>query len=79
MHRRRPRPLGLGRRAWLALAVPVIAGSTRDEATLLVWMSHNLSLRPLRAEQYLERLEFLMGSRELAEHVAVLCIHDRVQ
>lgn len=50
--------------------VPVIAGSTRDEATLLVWMSHNLSLRPLRAEQYLERLEFLMGSRELAERVA---------
>jgi para-nitrobenzyl esterase len=50
--------------------VPVIAGATRDEATLLVWMSHNLWLRPLRADQYLERLAFLMGSRELAETVA---------
>jgi len=50
--------------------VPVIAGVTRDEAALLIWMSHNLWLRPLRADQYLPRLEFLMGSRELAEAVA---------
>lgn len=50
--------------------VPVIAGVTHDEADLLLWVSHNLWLRPLRADQYLPRLEFLMGSRELAQKVA---------
>ena len=50
--------------------VPVINGSTLDEATLLIWMSHNLRFKPLQAEQYLTRLEYLTGSSELAEQVA---------
>lgn len=39
-------------------------------ASLLIWMSHSLWLRPLQPEQYLSRLEFLVGRRELAEAVA---------
>jgi para-nitrobenzyl esterase len=50
--------------------VPVINGGTRDEGTLLVWMSHNLWFRPLQPEQYPTRLEYLLGSPELAEQVA---------
>ncbi len=50
--------------------VPVINGATLDEGTLLVWLSHNFLFRPLQAEQYLDRLEYLVGSRQLAEVVA---------
>lgn len=50
--------------------VPVINGTTRDEATLLIWLSHNFRFKPLRAEQYMERLEYLTGSPELAMRVA---------
>jgi para-nitrobenzyl esterase len=50
--------------------VPVINGSTRDEASLLIWITHNMLFRPLRADQYLPRLEFLTGSPELAQAVA---------
>jgi para-nitrobenzyl esterase len=50
--------------------VPVINGATLDEATLLIWLSHNFRLKPLREEQYLPRLEYLTGSPELAQQVA---------
>jgi para-nitrobenzyl esterase len=51
--------------------VPVINGATRDEATLLIWLSHNLRFKPLKPEQYLPRLEYLTGSQELAQQVAL--------
>jgi para-nitrobenzyl esterase len=50
--------------------VPVINGSTTDEATLLVWLSHNLLWKPLQDEQYLDRLTYLVGSRGMADKVA---------
>lgn len=50
--------------------VPVINGANRDEGTLLVWLSHNFLFRPLQADQYLDRLEYLVGSRQLAQEVA---------
>lgn len=50
--------------------VPVINGATADEATLLIWLSHNFRFKPLRAEQYMDRLEYLTGSHELAQQVA---------
>ncbi|MCB1678405.1 MAG: carboxylesterase family protein [Halioglobus sp.] len=51
--------------------VPVINGSTRDEATLLVWLSHNLVRRPLEPQQYLERLAYLVGGSEpMAQRIA---------
>lgn len=50
--------------------VPVINGATRDESTLLVWLSHNLLFKPLEPEQYLDRLAYLVGTPELAEQVA---------
>ncbi len=50
--------------------VPVINGATRDEATLLIWLSHNLLFKPLKNEQYLARLQYLVGSAQLAEKVA---------
>ena len=46
--------------------VPVINGATLDEATLLIWMSHNLFFRPLQAEQYPRRLAYLLGDPKLA-------------
>jgi para-nitrobenzyl esterase len=49
--------------------VPVISGSTRDEASLLIWLSHNLRLEPLQPEDYPDRLAYLMGSPELARQV----------
>ena len=50
--------------------VPVINGTTRDEATLLIWLSHNFRLKPLKADQYPARLNRLTGSGELAARVA---------
>lgn len=50
--------------------VPVINGANRDEATLLIWLSHNLRFKPLKAEQYMDRLEYLTGSPQLAMQVA---------
>ncbi len=49
--------------------VPVISGSTRDEASLLIWLSHNLRFKPFRAEEYPARLAYLTGSPELADEV----------
>lgn len=50
--------------------VPVINGANLDEGTLLVWLSHNFLFKPLQAEQYLDRLEYLVGSRQVAQLVA---------
>ena len=50
--------------------VPVINGTTLDEGSLIVWLSHNLLLKHLQADQYLDRLEYLVGSRQGAELVA---------
>ncbi|NCF18306.1 MAG: carboxylesterase family protein [Haliea sp.] len=50
--------------------VPIINGATRDEATLLIWLSHNFRFKPLKADQYMDRLTFLTGSEDLAEKVA---------
>jgi para-nitrobenzyl esterase len=50
--------------------VPVINGSTRDEGTLLIWLSHNFRFKPLKADQYMARLTRLTGSEDLAEKVA---------
>jgi para-nitrobenzyl esterase len=50
--------------------VPVINGATLDEATLLIWLSHNFLFKPLQPEQYLERLEYLVGSPQTAQLVA---------
>ena len=50
--------------------VPVIDGTTLNEASLLIWLSHNMRFKPLQADQYLDRLEHLTGSRESAEKVA---------
>jgi para-nitrobenzyl esterase len=36
----------------------------------LIWLSHNLRFKPLQAEQYPDRLEYLTGSPELARRVA---------
>jgi len=49
--------------------VPVINGATLNEASLLIWMSHNLRFKPLQEAQYAERLEYLTGSPELAQKV----------
>jgi para-nitrobenzyl esterase len=49
--------------------VPVVSGSNRDEASLLIWLSHNLRFEPLTAEDYPDRLEYLVGSPELTEQV----------
>jgi len=49
--------------------VPVINGATLNEASLLIWMSHNMRFKPLQETQYAERLEYLMGSSQLAEKV----------
>ena len=32
--------------------VPVINGANRDEASLLIWIAHNMRFKPLQAEQY---------------------------
>ena len=50
--------------------VPVINGANLDEATLLIWLSHNMRFKPLQADQYLDRLEYLTGSPELGQQVA---------
>lgn len=50
--------------------VPIINGSTLNEASLLIWLSHNFRFKPLRANQYMDRLEYLTGSPALAEEVA---------
>jgi para-nitrobenzyl esterase len=50
--------------------VPVINGATLNEASLLIWLSHNLRFKPLQAGQYPDRLEYLTGSPELARQVA---------
>ncbi len=50
--------------------VPIINGTTRDEATLLIWLSHNFRFKPLKADQYLARLTHLTGSEQLAAQVA---------
>jgi para-nitrobenzyl esterase len=50
--------------------VPVINGATLDEGSLIVWLSHNFLFKPLKADQYLDRLEYLVGSRSEAELVA---------
>jgi para-nitrobenzyl esterase len=50
--------------------VPIINGTTRDEATLLIWLAHNFRFKPLKAEQYPARLKRLTGSEELAASVA---------
>jgi para-nitrobenzyl esterase len=50
--------------------VPVIDGTTRDEATLLIWLSHNFRFKPLRADQYMTRLIRLTGDEQLAARVA---------
>lgn len=50
--------------------VPVIDGTTLNEASLLIWLSHNMRFKPLQADQYLDRLEHLTGSPESAEKVA---------
>ena len=49
--------------------VPVINGATRDEASLLIWIAHDMRFKPLLAEQYIERLQYLTGSPQLAEEV----------
>jgi para-nitrobenzyl esterase len=49
--------------------VPVISGYTQDEASLLIWLSHNLRFKPLRAEDYPERVAYLVGSDDLAGQV----------
>ena len=49
--------------------VPVINGATLNEASLLIWMSHNMRFKPLQEAQYAERLEYLLGSTALAEQV----------
>jgi para-nitrobenzyl esterase len=49
--------------------VPVISGYTQDEASLLIWLSHNLRFQPLRAEDYPDRLAYLVGSPALARRV----------
>lgn len=50
--------------------VPIINGATLDEASLLIWLSHNFRFKPLQAGQYMDRLEYLTGSEELAAAVA---------
>lgn len=50
--------------------VPVINGTTRDEATLLIWLSHNFRFKPLKSDQYMARLRRLTGTDELAQSVA---------
>jgi para-nitrobenzyl esterase len=50
--------------------VPVINGTTRDEATLLIWLSHNFRFKPLGADQYMSRLIRLAGSEAAAAKVA---------
>jgi para-nitrobenzyl esterase len=50
--------------------VPVINGATLNEASLLIWMSHNMRFKPLQPEQYMDRLAYLTGSPELAQQVA---------
>lgn len=50
--------------------VPVINGATLDEGSLIVWLSHNFLFKPLQPEQYLDRLEYLVGDRHTAELVA---------
>lgn len=49
--------------------VPVVAGSTRDEGTLFVAISHDWFGTPLTAEQYPERLRYLLGSDTLVDQV----------
>lgn len=50
--------------------VPIINGATLDEGSLIVWLSHNFLFQPLQADQYLGRLEYLVGDRHTAELVA---------
>ncbi len=50
--------------------VPVINGATLDEGSLIIWLSHNFLFKPLQADQYIDRLEYLVGSRGTAELVA---------
>jgi len=49
--------------------VPIINGATRDEAAMLIWISHDMQFKPLKNEQYPVRLKFLMGSDELSGKV----------
>jgi para-nitrobenzyl esterase len=50
--------------------VPVMVGSNRDEGTLFVMMSHNSAGRPLTAEDYPDRLSYLLrGNEELVSAV----------
>lgn len=50
--------------------VPVINGANLDEATLLIWLSHNLRFKPLQADQYMSRLTYLFGSEASAQRIA---------
>ena len=50
--------------------VPVINGTTRDEGTLLIWLSHNFRFKPLKPDQYEARLIRLTGSEDVAARVA---------
>ncbi len=50
--------------------VPVINGATLDEGSMLLWISHNMLLNSLKPEDYLPRLEYLVGSNESAGRVA---------
>jgi para-nitrobenzyl esterase len=49
--------------------VPVINGATRDEAAMLIWISHDMLFKPLQDDQYFARLEYLIGTPELAKRV----------
>jgi para-nitrobenzyl esterase len=44
--------------------VPVMVGSNRDEGTLFVMMSHDSSSGPLTAEDYLDRLRYLLYNND---------------
>lgn len=50
--------------------VPVINGATRDEGSMLLWISHDMLFKPLQESDYLARLEYLLGDPGLAEQVA---------
>jgi para-nitrobenzyl esterase len=50
--------------------VPVLSGATRDEGSMLLWISHDMLFKPLEPQDYLSRLEYLVGDSELAEQVA---------
>jgi para-nitrobenzyl esterase len=49
--------------------VPTMVGSTRDEGTLFVMLSHDSVGRPLTPEDYPERVMSLLGDEELVDAV----------